>query len=895
MKTDAVGLDEVVVVGYGVQKRSDITGSVASYNMQDLEKRAATNVLDALKGQVAGLDITTGNNRPGAESSFLIRGMNSISASNEPLIILDGIPYNGDFNTINPNDIASVEVLKDASSAAIYGSRASNGVILVTSKKGSLGKPKINYLGRMGIQDQDDRTLELMDADGYINKTREFARFRLGDSDRWKELLPARFIENYEAGRIIDWSDAVIDKHAFQHEHNLSISGAGEKINYFTSLNYLDENGVYEGGSYSRLSFRTNLNYDITNWLSLGTNTMIGQIDHGGYEANFQAARRMSPFADFYNENGELEMYPMGSAIDGRGHPLAQVEYDTRDNITNSLFSNLTALVKVPYIEGLTYRFNYGLNLRSNKLGIYNTNKTPVGIRVGGQAQVSNREMFNYTMENIFDYSKIIGNHDFKFTGLYSREYFKEKSASTTATGFPNDLLTYHAIQTAEIINGTTDFEENMLISYMGRFNYNYNSKYLLTITMRRDGFSGFGADNKWGIFPSAALGWNIYNESFMQDFDFLSNLRLRLSYGETGNQAVGSYAALSRLGVKNYIYGDVSTSTVGFVPVQMANADLGWEATKSYNVGIDYGFLDNRLSGSIEYFNSNTEDLLLQRLVPRTNGVTTVLQNIGKTKNWGLEFSLNSVNIKNRDFTWTTNFNIYTNKNEIVDLYGHKKDDIGNRWFIGESIRVAYYRPQDGLWQEGDDMSIQPGAQPGFFKGVDRNGDGAISAADMYVHGSRDPDFVAGMTNSFTYKNFDLSILLHSRVGGMNTNDAYSYFITQYQDGNDANFVYYNYFDIDYWTPENTDAKAPAIYQPYQYYMVQLPENTTFLRLKEVSLKYTLPDQIIKTLPIERLSIFVTGKNLQTWTKFIGDPELNSNIDYPMTRTFVLGINLEF
>ena len=593
-------LADIVVIGYGVQEKSDVTGAVASFDMEDMARTASNNILDALKGRVAGLDITQGNNRPGAESQFLVRGMNSISASNQPLIILDGSPYFGDFNAINPNDISSIEILKDASSAAIYGSRGSNGVILITSKRGTTSKPSINYTARFGIQDQDSRTLQMMDVDGYINKAREHARYQLGDRDRWQELLPASFIENYENGEIVDWVDDMVVKHAFQQEHNLNISGNAENMNYFTSLNMLKDNGVYYGSSYQRINFRTNLNYTVNEWISFGTSTMVAQTDQGGYSADYMLARILSPFADYYDENGDLALFPMGIAL-GKGHPMALPTYDTKDDVINTLFSNLNSEIKIPFIKGLKYKLNYGLNMAAGKVGTYNTTKTLVGLNQGGIARITDNNRFKATWENLIIYDNNFGKHNVNFTGLYSRERTTMEEDVAIGTNFPNDLLGYRAIQTAENQQVSSDYQESMLISYMARLNYNYDSRYLLTLTLRRDGFSGFGALKKWGNFPSVAVGWNIHREGFLTGNNVISNLRLRASYGINGNQGVTNpYAYLQQLSVKPYIYGDASASTIGFIPSQMANADLGWESTHSFNLGLDFGIH----GGSIYWIN---------------------------------------------------------------------------------------------------------------------------------------------------------------------------------------------------------------------------------------------------------------------------------------------------
>ena len=900
MESDIQQLQELVVVGYGRQRKMDITGSVASINLDDVEKTSSNNVLEALQGRIAGLDITTNNNSPGAEESFLIRGTNSLSASNSPLIILDGVPYYGSFNDINPSDISSVEVLKDASSAAIYGSRASNGVILITTRRGKTGKPKINYSARFGIQDLDSRTLEMMDIDGYINKTKEFARQQFGDPELWKDVLLDFMVENYESGNITNWVDDMVHPNAPQHEHTLSISGANDNSNYFTSLNYFKEKGVFEGSEIERISGRINFDYDISNYISAGTRLQVTRIDNGGFTADFITARRLSPFANYYEDDGEtLAMYPFGNGIQGLGHPKAYSTYDTRKSIRNQLFSNLYLELRAPFLNGLSYRINAGYTLRNNDDAQYRTRNGRVGLFTGGTATIGDQTQNNLLVENIIKYQKTFKDHDLDLTLLYSRESQTLEASDIRGQGFANDLLLYHAIQTAEELSGSSSFSEWTMASYMARLNYSFNSKYLITMTMRRDGFSGFGADRKWGIFPSAAVGWNLSEESFMQGIELINNLKLRASYGLNGNQAVGAYAALASIGSKPYTFGDGGQTFPGVIPTSLPNPNLGWESTESLNVGIDFGILNNRLSGSLDYYNSKTNDLLLRRTIPATNGFNSILQNIGETANYGVEVTLSSENIRKNDFNWSSNFNIFLNRNKIVSLYGsNEDDDIANGWFIGQPIRVAYDYKITGLWQESEEEDIsnspQPTALPGYPKLLDFNGDTVITAEDRFIQGRIDPDFIAGLTNTFRYKSFDLTIVLHGKFGGLATNDVYRYFsFLGGAEGTDRNFPLYNFFDIDYWTPDNPDAEAPAIYTPTHYTLANFWENPSFVRVEQVSIGYNMPQGLLNKLPFERLRIYLTGRNLFAFTKFVGDPELVSNIDYPMTRVINLGVNV--
>lgn len=901
LKEDILGLEEVIVVGYGVQKKSDITGSVTSIRLDDLQTYAFVNVFDALQGQIAGLDIITTSNIPGEQQDLLVRGTNSLTASNSPLIILDGIPYNGNFSDINANDIASIELLKDASSAAIYGSRASNGVILINSRLGKSKKPTIQANTRVGFQNPDDRTVPVMSTEKYIEKTRQIAAYELGDPDRWQELLFPSLIDNYNQGISTNWVDDMLVKNALQMEHNISISGSNERTKYFTSINYYDEQGIFYNAKINRISFRVNLDFDITEWFKAGTRTMLSQIDNSGFAARYTDARKLSPYANYYEQDNEtLAMFPYGQALLSTGHPKAYAFYDTNDDIRYQLFSNLYFEISAPFLEGLSYKLNFGLSRAPHIIGQYRSRLARLGSFSSGIAVSDNSMSKDWTMENLINYRKASGKHNLFFTGLYSREYGMNESSKIEGRGFPNDLLLYHAMQTAEDLSAATSFSENSLVSYMARLNYNFNSTYLLTLTFRRDGYSGFGKDKKWGNFPSLALGWNIADEAFMSTVDKISKLKIRTSLGINGNQAIGPYASYATLGSRPYTFGDGGITFPGVYPDKMATPNLGWESTSTFNFGVDFGLFRNRMSGSVEYYSSHTSDLLLNRTIPNTTGFSSVLQNIGETKNQGIEVEISTVNINTTSFSWRSNFNIFSNRNEILKLYGGKDtDDLSNLWFIGEAVNVAFDYVIEGLWQEGEDIasSAQPDAEPGFIKLRDLNADNTINNADRKILGRQDPDFVAGLVNNFQFGNFDLSVVLYGRFGGLKQNTVYSYYDFFRLEGYDKQSWHnYNFYDIDYYTKDNPDAEFPALYQPGDFSYAQKWENPSFLRIREITLRYSFPESILDKLPLEKLSVYASVKNLFTFTTFtIGDPELRRNDDYPMTRLLSLGLNLEF
>lgn len=880
LEPDLQNLDQVVVVGYGTQQKSDVTGSITSLDPKRLEELPNTNFAQALQGAVPGLSVTLNNaGAEGNDNSIILRGRNSIKASNSPLIVLDGIPYNGSISDINPVDIASIDVLKDASAAAIYGSRGANGVLLITTKTGKAGKPMISYDGFYGIQEITNLPPTLSAEEFYnFKETREPGMMTISEQ------------EIYDSGKATDWLDLATQQGA-RTQHTLSIRGGTEDLSYYVSATYLNVKGVAVNDNFDRLSTRVNMDLRITPWLSFATNTQLSLNDRSGLPAYFSGdfgAYMMNPLTSAYQEDGEtLTIWPWPEDV-FFANPLSPTLAKNEDR-TYKVFTNNYLQVRFPFLEGLAYRLNTGVEHTSRENNTYWGRDTKAGLETLGDMSLSNSTNNNYIIENILSFDRSFGKHTVGFTGLYSYQYDNVKSHSLSAEGFPNDVLTWYQANIALLIEPSSNYAKEILISQMARINYSFDSKYLLTLTGRRDGFSGFGANKKFAFFPSVAVGWNLSNEPFFEAASkVVSNLKLRASYGSNGNQAVGAYQTLARLSERSYI--DGTTTAPGYIPSKLGNPELGWETSVSFNAGLDFGLWNNRLQGTVDVYNSETTDLLLDRLISSVHGISEITQNIGRTSNKGVEIGLSSVNIQKNAFSWSTDANISFNRNKILELYGDGKDDILNRWFLGQPILVNYGLVFDGVWQEGDDFSKAPEGediQPGFAKVKDLNNDNKIDDQDRTLIGDREPDFIWGLGNTFQYKNFTLYVFMHGVQGVRRDNTLLS-------EGGVHAGVRRNTIAKNWWTPENPTNQYWANHIHANTHGVGIFQDASFVRIKDISLSYNLPAEVLNTLRISSMRIYLNTRNPFTFTKWTGlDPELGSQTAIPLQKEFLLGINV--
>lgn len=879
-------LNEVVVVGYGTQKKSDVTGSVTSLSKERLSQLPVTNVLQSVQGAVAGVNVIQSSSAPGSGTSAQIRGASSISASTGPFIVLDGMPFSttgGSLNDINPNDIESLEILKDASAVAIYGTRGANGVILITTKKGKTGKPVIKFNTYAGIEQFSNR-INPMGPSEYVQK---YADWKIQSGSKDTNVLPNLFEQqNYAKGVVTDWIDQVDQLGKIQN-YNVSISGGSESVKYYISGDLLEQKGVLKGYNFQRGSLRSNINAKITPYLDGGVNLFLTNNNYDGGHTNLTLAGRMSPYGSLYDANGDYEVYPMFGELVYRS-PMARLNSprnDRNQNITANAFFDLSP----EFLPGFKYKLNAGYTLVPTQFQSYLGRKTGDLL---GTALISNSETRSMTVENIFNYNKSWKDHSIAITGLYSAQQTDFFSSTTSASGFINDQLAFNNLSTASSTSASSHGYKSNLLSQMVRLNYSYASKYLFTATARRDGYSAFGSNtSKYGLFPSVALGWNISREKFLENSDFVSNLKLRASYGLSGNQAIDPNVTSSTATTVRLPFNGVST--VGVVANILGNKDLTWESTLGTNVGLDFELVNKRISGTIDAYSTHTKDLLLLRAVPVVTGYSQVLQNLGEVSNLGLEISLKATVLNQGNFRWETSANFATNKNKIVDLYGDKKDDIGNKWFIGKPIGVVYDYKQVGVWQVGEDPSkVDPSAKPGDLKFADTDGSGTITPADRVVIGQTSPKWTGGITNTFHYKDFHLNVFIQTAQGITKSNN-----LLDYRDfGGRQNLP----SGIGYWTVANQNDSRPALSytntRDYNY-----PKDASYTRLKDITLSYVANTKLLDKLNLGGLTIYMSGRNLVTWTKWFGwDPEadfdkslaLDTN-SYPLTSVFTIGTNI--
>jgi TonB-linked SusC/RagA family outer membrane protein len=907
LRENAELLDEIVVVGYGTQKKSDVTGSVTSVPKERLSKLPVNNVMQAIQGVAAGVNVTQSSSIPGDAPSVQVRGRNSVNASSEPYVVVDGIPLSktdGSINDINPNDIESVEILKDPSAVAIYGVNGSNGVILITTKRGGSGKPTIRYNGYGGIENFT-HILEPSSPDEMLKRYAEYARIQQSSLYNGGPIRYQYEEENYKNGTTTDWIDAVTQTGIVQ-DHNISMNGGTEDVKYFLSGDYMDQKGVVKGYNYKRYSFRTNMDVKATKYLTVGTSSFIVAHNRDGGRANLLNAAAMSPYAKMYNDDGSYTQYPMYSETLW-ANPLlpTTLKPERRQfNISVNGYGEVDFGRIWEPLSGLKYKLNAGYTYvpyRTNEYegkSVYNAT---------GWGKIFNRESQTYTIENILTYARDFGKHHFDFTGLYAAKSKYYQEATAEGNIFPNDDLEWGNLGAASTQKVGSYADLYRSVSQMGRINYSYDSRYLLTLTARRDGASVFGKNNKYTLFPSAAIGWNMANEAFMEPYnDVLNNLKLRVSYGTSGNEAIGIYQTLSLMDASSLTMDGQSNTTLK-VKTRMGNDELQWEKSGGYNFGVDFGLWNNRVNGNLEFYTTKTSGILLLQSIPQITGYVDVWSNIGEVANKGVEFTINSKNIVIKDFSWSTTLVFGHNKNEILEIYGNGKDDIGNRWFIGHPVGVIYDYTKVGIWQEeeiaaGKHIGWDDTAQAGDLKLADISGpdgkpDGKIDDNDRSILGQTSPKWTGGMTNTFTYKDFSLSIFFNTVQGALRNNPQIGAAADELGRRNGP-------AEIGYWTPENKSNEWRSLGNHSNSHGYGFPSDASFTRLKDVTLSYSLPKPVVSKIGVGGLQLYVSGRNLYTFTDWIGwDPEArditrgsdNWTVNYPLVRSLIFGINLTF
>ncbi|MEP7109920.1 MAG: SusC/RagA family TonB-linked outer membrane protein [Ferruginibacter sp.] len=897
-------LNEVVVIGYGDVKRKEITGAVSTANLKAFRESPNVSLLGSLRGTVPGLNVGT-TTSAGQDPKFSIRGVNSISGNQSPLIVMDGIIYRGTINEINPNDIESIDVLKDASSSAVYGAQAANGVVLITSKKGKKGEPTINYSGKYVSREAahvpvyykgSDYGQLFLDWDWINTRTGPDYTTPVPNVDVTQYMfIPERI--NWNQKRYTDWWDIITQK-GQMYESDISISGANDKTSYFLSGSFSNQQDVVINDKYKRVSMRINLENKVTDWLKIGTNTFLSDNNYSGAEPDTWLGYHTSILGYPYNNDGTLTINPSGYFF---RNPLFPTEVD--DFEKNLQVNTLNYVVVNLPVKGLTYRLNYG-----NRFSMYrNYYFDPHYSNDAGEAVKRVQNFHDWTLDNIISYNRDFNKHSIGVTLLYGREERSAEGDSARGEGFPNQALGYNSLESASTRTAFSDKWDEASLYQMGRVNYMYNNRYQIGFTIRRDGFSGFGENKKFGVFPSVSLGYVLSSTSLFKDISQISYLKLRGSYGASGNRTVGRYQTLATVTLRpGYVFGDGSSVVNSQYISSLGNPDLGWETTTGLNLGLDFEILNRRLRGNIEYFNSNTRDLLYNIALPTVTGFQNVATNIGKMHNSGFEFQLTSSNVRTKKFEWRTSLNFSTVKNEVrsilgLDLNGDGKEDdlVASSLFLGKSLGTIYDYRIVGMYQIGDN-DIPSGYKPGYYRLEDRDKNNVVDPADRDFLGRSEPAYRVGLLNEFEYKGLTLRVFLNSVQGG-----KHGYYASNSPNIDGDNIIpptKNQPKEWNYWTPENPNAEYPALnYLPPIGGYVYRQRN--FVRLQDVTLSYHVTAPFLKKLKIKELRVFVNGQNLHTWTKWKGwDPETGAGLaetadpdtrGRPLIKSYTFGLNM--
>lgn len=924
LNEDISALDEVVVVGYGTVKKSDLTGSVGVLKNEDFNAGVITSAEQLLAGKIPGVQVVQNSAEPGGAISVNIRGVGSVNSGNSPLYVIDGLPMdnslavsgsgsNFDQKTgrnplasLNPQDIESIEVLKDASSTAIYGARGANGVVIITTKKGFKGGLKTNYDFYLGVQNVSKR-LDILNPQEYqsiLNSIIESGGGSEGES-----------VQKLQGGGT-NWQDEIYQENASVQSHNLSFTGGNEKTQFYAGLNYFDQNGVVKNSSYERFGIRLNLEHKVTNKFVLGTalNSTYTKDTYfpSGFSINegagvLYSAYNYDPTISPYSEDGSYNR----SSFMTMDSPLALINGKTSSSNGYRTFG--TFYMEYLFSKELSARINLGGDINTQQRDTFIDRTTIDGFANGGIATVLTGNRSNYLLEGLINYNKVIDDHSINSVVGITMQRFVSTNLNGTARGFPSDVLKTNNLSLGDplLYNLSNSRSSNQLLSYLGRVNYVYKNKYLVTASIRADGSSRFGVNNRFGYFPSIAAGWKINEEEFFSGIEeTVSTLKLRASWGRTGNQEIGNYQAITTFGNGPIaVMDDKQVKTLD--PTRIGNEDLEWETTEQFNIGLDYGFFQDRLQGSIDYYRKNTFNMLLNLPIPTETGFTTQTRNIGSVENFGVEFGLTSTNINLSKFKWTTNLLFNTLKNEVTSIGGIPRIITGSAGFsnqisiieVGLPLNSFYGYEILGIWQESDDYStITDNVSPGDFKYRDVNGDGIVNSDDREVLGNSFPKFIWSIGNTLTYRGFELYFFIEGQEGFemYNGNLAETYFPISFRRNKIAEPL------RNRWTPENASNVYPSFVNPLgqgqksvNSYTV---EDASYLRLNTVRLSYNID---VHSKVFNSAKVYITGQNLATWTSYSGlDPAVNPNgganlrIDfnaYPIARTYMGGVILQF
>jgi TonB-linked SusC/RagA family outer membrane protein len=904
LEEETIGIEEVVAIGYGTAKKRDVTGAVGSVRAESIIRSNPVQPAKALQGQVAGVNINKVNSRPGSDYTIDIRGVHSISFSSEPLVVIDGV-MGGKLNTLNPSDIETMDVLKDASSAAIYGARGANGVIIITTKKGLQGKTKVTYEGYVGVKVPTNLP-DLMTAQEFYHAYNDVVK---AENPTAQIIWTTAELANATGGKTVNWVDEVTAPSA-QTSHVVALSGGNENTTHYFSTGYLSEKGNLLNTGYERFNLKGSVDSKLNNIVKVGFTTYYTySIQNLGSNETLRSAYRARPVGTIYfkdltnptetndkNVNGlAFWMGIKDTQVENPVYEVSKVAYKDETRVSNFLGNGYIELTP---LKGLSFKSSLSASVFNSRQGIFmgadskgRLNKLPAA-----------RNAFNfnssYTWDNILNYKLTTGVHNFNITAAQSalQERFETSGTQVENLSYNSG---WYAVNTAALINGvSSSLVERSIMSFMGRFNYSYNDRYLLTATGRYDGSSVLAEGNKWAFFPSLALAWRALEEPFVKNLNLFSDLKLRASYGEVGNDVVAPYSTQAYLNKTAYDFGGVAA--YGYAPRNIGNADLKWENSAEVNIGLNMGFLKNRITADIEVYNKKTNDLIQNVAIPTSLGYGSVTANVGKLLNRGVEITLNTVNIQTNNFKWNTTINFSKNHNEILELYGGTvTQDIANSLFVGESLRSNYYYEFAGIWQTDEATeAAKYGQVPGSVKVVDQNNDGKISSStgidDRVVLGNQLPKWMAGINNSFTYKNWDLSFFIYTRQGVQFQNSLLSG--TMGELGSNR----YNHLNLNYWTVDNPTNDYFGVWQANPYRQAIQYKDASFWRISNITLGYNLPRTILNKINFSNLRFYVQANNLFVFTKDKNiwmDPEFNSGTyqdDVP-NSTYIFGVSASF
>jgi TonB-linked SusC/RagA family outer membrane protein len=913
----AVELEGIVAVGYGVQQRRDITGAISSVNADVVRTPTTVSVEQLLQGQAAGVEVTQSTGAPGGAVSVRIRGTSSITANSEPLYVIDGVPAfvgsggravrTNPLAEISPNDIQSIEVLKDASATAIYGSRGANGVVLITTKRGQRGENIVRIESNYGVQ-QVGRTIPMLNA-------REFAE--LNNEARINAGMEPRFTPEQIAqmGEGTDWQSEIFRTAPMQN-HSVSVAGGDERTRYHVSGSLFDQDGVVINSGYRRYSGRLNLDREVRDQFRIGSSVTASRSQYDLVAAEGEGGRgvtlsalEFSPIAPVRDSNGNY--VPFSPANPSVNNPVATALEVSDGRTSSRLLGNLFA--EYDLTDALRFRSSLGGSASVVRAKRYAPSTVMEGAGANGDALIQSVESTDLVNENILTYRPSTRAGDnLDFTGGFTVQTFRSEMVEARTQGFGTDITGANDLSAgARPLPPISDVDEWTLLSWLGRANYNLRDRYLFTVTARYDGSSKFGERNKWGFFPSAAFGWRLSEEAFLRRVEAISDAKLRVSYGITGNQEIGTYASLARLQSVPYVLGG-TRQVITYAPAgQAPNPDLRWESTRQFGAGLDLGFFDNRILITTDFYNSVTDDLLLLMPQPSSSGFDAQLRNVGSVRNRGVELGINTTNLERANLTWRTTLNLSRNWNQVVDLGGPERilgPDLGGAFQgvntvveVGQPLGTFFGFRTNGVWQEGDPCTLDNPADctPGEIRFVDTNGDGKISAADRVLLGKGYPDLFGGLTNNFTFGPLSLDVLLQGSLGNeiLNLSALWQRGVTTLSNEQASSF--------ERWTPQNPSTSVPrANVARTRRLLDRYVEDGSYLRLQNVTLGYTLPQRLVPG--VDRARLYVSGQNLWTWTNYTGfDPEVNSyggdathrgldQSSYPRARTLSVGVSLD-